>query len=284
MKKCSRCDSEKSIKDFYRDGPRYRSECIQCSKLYKKSFYENNKETILEDRKKYYKENKESIEKRKKKYREQNIEKVKAQERRSYWKHREANLARSKQYHEDRKANHLYKVECSDGHYYIGSTINSINHRKSGHFYDNTSLARHIKENALNKEDLKYSVVKEFQDPEEMKIAERELIKKSYNDPLLLNKRIPNRETVDVEKYPDRWCTKCRIEKPIEEFHYVKSRSTYYPSCKQCCAEKAKIWRASNKESIAKRQKKYYRENREFLLEYNKRYRARKKKLDKQKI
>ena len=248
-KKCSRCESEKSIEDFYRDGPRYRSECVQCSKLYRKNFYESNKEIILEDRKRYYKENKESIEKRKKKYREQNIEKVKAQEKRSYWRHREANLARSKQYREENRANHLYKAECPDGHYYIGSTTCGIEVRKRGHFSgrDDTSLAKHIQKNALDKEDLEYSVVREFENPEEMRVAERELIKKSFNDPFLLNEKLPLRRGINVEKYPERMCTKCRTEKPLSEFHYTTSRNTYYPSCKQCCAEWYKGYRERKK-------------------------------------
>ena len=272
MKKtCSKCKIEKEITEFGRDGKRHRSECKRCRSEYAKRVYEANKEAILEDRKRFYIENKERIEKRKKKYRKENIEKVKAQERRSYYRHREANLARSRQYVEDNKANHLYKVDCPGGYYYIGSTTNGIKHRRRSHFAvgDHTTLSKHIKENSLSKEDLKYSVVKEFQDPEEMRIAERELIRKSYTDPFLLNEIIPLRNDSDMSK---RFCTKCKIEKPVEGFHYLKSHNSYYSSCKQCKGAVGKEYREANKERVAKRRKEWYEANREKAAKYNKEY------------
>ena len=129
-----------------------------------------------------------------------------------------------------------------------------------------TALYKHIKENSLSKEDLKYSVVKEFQDPEEMRIAERELIRKSYTDPFLLNKAIPLRNGTDMSK---RFCSKCKIEKPAEEFGYIdKSHSSHQYQCKQCKAVMEKNWREANKEKVRMYNREYQEANKESLLKY----------------
>ena len=173
--------------------------------------------------------------------------------------------------HERPKANHLYKVDCPGGYYYIGSTTQGIEARRRGHFKlrkdaSGTALYKHIKENSLSKEDLKYSVVKEFQDPEEMRIAERELIRKSYTDPFLLNKAIPLRNGTDMSK---RFCSKCKIEKPAEEFGYIdKSHSSHQYQCKQCKAVMEKNWREANKEKVRMYNREYQEANKESLLKY----------------
>ena len=168
---------------------------------------------------------------------------------------------------EESKANHLYKVEFPGGYYYIGSTTVGISQRTKGHFskWDATTISRYIQKNALNREDLKYSVVKEFEDPEEMRIAERELIRKSYTDPFLLNELLPLRGDSDMEKGPKRFCTKCKIEKPIEEFNYWKCQNKYYPSCKKCLSASRKLYYEANKEELAKKSKEYYEANREEI-------------------
>lgn len=71
-------------------------------------------------------------------------------------------------------------------------------------------------------------------------------------------------------------CTKCKIEKPLTEFHKDKSRKDglrYY--CKACIAqynaEKSAI--PGNKEKIAKRAAKHYAENKEKIAKrHAKRY------------
>ena len=180
--------------------------------------------------------------------------------------------------HERPKANHLYKVECPSGYYYIGSTIVGIEQRRRCHIRakGSTTLSKHIKENSLSQEDLKYSVVKEFQDPEEMRIAERDLIRSCYADPFLLNKRIPLRTGTDMSK---RFCTKCKIEKPLEEFYYRRDKESYDSPCKQCTNTRLREYREANKEyyeankeEIAKQRREYREANKEKIAKYAKEY------------
>lgn len=193
------------------------------------------------------------------------------------WARQQSDTAKRRR--EEAKANHLYKVECPGGYYYIGSTTRSIEERRKTHSSENrTTLSKHIKENSLSKEDLKYSVVKEFQDPEEMRIAERDLIRSSYTDPFLLNEIIPLRGTLDMEKNPKRFCSKCKIEKPVEEFIEI-SPGQVSSSCKQCRNTMSREYREANKEKIAKQKKEYREANKEKIAKRNKaRYEANKEK------
>jgi len=178
--------------------------------------------------------------------------------------------ASNKRRYEEAKVNHLYKVECPYGYYYIGSTTLGIKVRMHGHWAAKKStLSKHIKENSLSKEDLKYSVVKEFKDPEEMRIAERELIKSCYTDPFLLNAIIPLRNDSDMSK---RFCSKCKIEKPIEEFYWCPSRNIYATGCKKCIYDQQKLYNQANKEKIAKQRKEYRECNKEHLAKKGKEY------------
>ena len=63
-----------------------------------------------------------------------------------------------------------------------------------------------------------------------------------------------------------RQCSKCKIWKPLSEFHKDKRVSDGYKSqCKTCCAEYLKTWRHKNKEKI----RLYRQQNREKKAEYD---------------
>jgi hypothetical protein len=83
-------------------------------------------------------------------------------------------------------------------------------------------------------------------------------------------------------------CTKCKVEKPLDEFNNCKlGKYGKKPSCKQCCNKAAEKYREKNKYEIKDRQKRfqdknkdrirakrkeYYKENRERLLDKSKKY------------
>ena len=113
MKVCKKCNIEKELDEFNKhkgskDG--YRGDCKSCRKKYlqenkdiikiKKSiWYENNKESILENKKKYREDNKDKV----KKYLEENIESIKNQRSIYYEKNKESILENNRKYREDNK-------------------------------------------------------------------------------------------------------------------------------------------------------------------------------------
>jgi hypothetical protein len=65
-------------------------------------------------------------------------------------------------------------------------------------------------------------------------------------------------------------CSKCKVEKPFEEFSKHKNRKDGLSSeCKNC----NKIYREENKEKIKEVSKKYFENNKKKLLELGKQYR-----------
>jgi hypothetical protein len=75
-------------------------------------------------------------------------------------------------------------------------------------------------------------------------------------------------------------CSKCKVEKPFEEFCKQKiQKDGFYPSCKSC---KKKHYE-ENKEKIAKGNKIYYEENKKIISEKSKKYRQNNKQILKEK-
>lgn len=68
-------------------------------------------------------------------------------------------------------------------------------------------------------------------------------------------------------------CSKCKENKPLEEFYkHASTKDGKRPDCKSCVAAKSKKYRAKNKQQIAKRKKKYQENHKEKIAEYQKSY------------
>jgi len=84
-------------------------------------------------------------------------------------------------------------------------------------------------------------------------------------------------------------CSKCKIEKDLDEFYYRKERNSYISVCKKCKCEKSKInWikrkeinpdydknryqtqKKNNPESINESSRKWYSNNKKYYKEYRK--------------
>jgi len=64
-------------------------------------------------------------------------------------------------------------------------------------------------------------------------------------------------------------CTKCGIEKELDEFHKQKSaKDGHRFDCKSCAAKSKAKWYAENKEKITKSKAKWYAENKEKRIDY----------------
>ena len=61
-------------------------------------------------------------------------------------------------------------------------------------------------------------------------------------------------------------CTKCKIEKPLSEFHRL--RNGFRPKCKTCRKELSKKYYENNREKELQRTKKRYQNNKEYFIEY----------------
>jgi exonuclease VII large subunit len=84
-------------------------------------------------------------------------------------------------------------------------------------------------------------------------------------------------------------CSKCKQEKPFEEFSKkASSKDGYRSHCKDCCKqyreqnkerilEQRKQYREQNKERILEQRKQHYEQNKERILERNKQYREQNK-------
>src|ERR1035437_1152483 len=127
MKRCSKCEIDKELSDFYKkksskDG--YRSECKECSKKYselnkeriikyRKSHYNEIKDTesYKEYRESWYKENKEMVSKRLKKYTTDNKNALSLQKKEYYKKNKEKILAQRKDQYKLLKENDVLLIE-----------------------------------------------------------------------------------------------------------------------------------------------------------------------------
>jgi 5-methylcytosine-specific restriction endonuclease McrA len=48
MKRCSKCEAEKPLEEFGRQGAKYRAFCKSCQRAYQRSYVAENRETVLE--------------------------------------------------------------------------------------------------------------------------------------------------------------------------------------------------------------------------------------------
>ena len=71
-------------------------------------------------------------------------------------------------------------------------------------------------------------------------------------------------------------CTKCNIEKTIDEYYKVGKKKNgdikYRSDCKSCQNQYNKQYHQDNKEHISKREKQYRQDNKERIIEYGKQY------------
>ena len=68
-------------------------------------------------------------------------------------------------------------------------------------------------------------------------------------------------------------CSKCLIEKSLNDFTYIKNNKKYESRCNKCVVEYNREYYLNNKEKIKKRSNQYYSENVEKVKETTKEYR-----------
>lgn len=61
-------------------------------------------------------------------------------------------------------------------------------------------------------------------------------------------------------------CSKCKKEKPLEDFSFRKDTFKYRSVCKMCIADQREQYYKKNSVTVLKQKKEYYRENKEEIL------------------
>ena len=156
----------------------------------------------------------------------------------------------------------IYKLQCSDGRFYIGSTINKLNvrfyHHKTASKHKNTPFYSHIQ--TIGWENVSIMLLEEFscKNKTELCRRENEIIEKQRENPMCLNKNKAMIEEHDKETY-------------MKEYHKV-----YNDTNKEYIAAQKKEYKLKNKEIIREKAREYYQKNKERISLQQKEYHARK--------
>jgi hypothetical protein len=183
---------------------------------------------------------------------------------------------------------YVYRLNCSDGYFYIGSTINSLRKRLTEH----KQCAKKFPERKLYKHLLKVGwhniglqsveeVLYTFRD--ELYEKEDEYIKKERTNPFCLNINAALNTEEETKEYREE--NRETINKKIAEYRKTndkhreynceyskKHRKELYEKNKEHELEMCKKYYDEHKEDILQRAKEWKGENKEYLQEYSKQY------------
>jgi len=157
----------------------------------------------------------------------------------------------------------IYKLQCSDGRFYIGSTINNLNtrlyHHKTASKNKLTPLYSHIQ--SIGWENVEIVLLENFncRNRTELRRRENEIIEREKENQLCLNKNKAIVEQKDKETY-------------TKEYH-----KSYNNNNKEYISAQRKEYRNNNKEAIREKAREYYQKNKERISIQQKEYHASKK-------
>lgn len=171
----------------------------------------------------------------------------------------------------------IYKLICSDGYYYYGSTIQSLKdrfqHHKGSSKKMTSKLYTHIRN--ISWENVKIECVEEVScnNRKELREVENKYILESKNDPLCLNtlraytpddeKRIMEKERQIRNKHHRKEVVHQYYETHKEEI--INRGKQYYNENKEQLQLQHKQYLEKNKEQVKIQRKNFYDENKERL-------------------
>jgi hypothetical protein len=171
----------------------------------------------------------------------------------------------------------IYKLQCADGHYYYGSTINELRVRLQGHKYASRKhpyrVYQHI--NAVGWNTVTIELIESYpcENRRELNRKESEYIASHKTDPLCLN-HIFSFITEEQKKDHKRQYTE-RNKEALAEYHrktrignpaVVEYQRQYRETHKEDLKEKKRQYHALNKEQAHARARAWYLQNREQIL------------------
>lgn len=148
----------------------------------------------------------------------------------------------------------IYRLQCNDGHYYIGSTtqklMRRLYHHKETSKKDNTIAYQHIKQ--LGWKNVEIQLIEDYPCDVKKDLNEREdyYIRQSKDDPLCLNEK---RAYVSTE------------EKKQQVIEYAKNH-------REDAIQRTKKYREEHQEEVLEKKREYREKNRKLLNEKQKEY------------
>lgn len=153
----------------------------------------------------------------------------------------------------------IYKLECEDGHYYYGSTINELRVRLGGHKKASTfrpyRVYQHINEIGWEKVKIVLVEAVPCTDRDELNRKENEYISSHKSDPFCLNNNLAVLTEDDRKDYKRRHTEAHKEE--LAEYH--RQKRTGNPEV----AEYQRQYREANKERLRDQKRQYYADHKE---------------------
>ena len=181
----------------------------------------------------------------------------------------------------------IYKLQCSDGYYYIGSTINKLEARFNNHIHDSKrfqkrQLYKHI--NTLGWNNVKISLIEAYpcNSKEELLLRETYYINIAHSkkDKLCLN---VNKALITLEQRKQNlkiYYNSNKEKIKIRQSNYIKTHrdklKEYFKQYNAKHSEKRNAYQKQyvidNKESVKKARQLQYQKNKEEADEYSKQW------------
>ena len=150
----------------------------------------------------------------------------------------------------------IYKLQCNDGYFYIGSTTSELRKRLREHKTNNsnTSVYNHI--NSIGWNNVKIILIENFEcnNRDELRMYENEYIQNNILDPLCLNTYNAYQSEEQRKNYCNEKAKNRYIEKREEILDYGKK---YRENNKNALREYQQQYREKNRERLSKRDKLY---------------------------
>lgn len=171
----------------------------------------------------------------------------------------------------------IYKLVCDDGHYYYGSTMQTMKDRLQNHKGSSKTMTSrlytHIQEIGWDKVRIECVEEVSCKNRKELRIIENKYITEHRNDKLCLNtlrSYTPEDEKKVMEK--ERQTRNKEHRKEVVHRYYedhkdeiLERGKQYYEENKQHLQTKHKEYLEKNKEQVNLQRKKFYEENKERL-------------------
>jgi len=175
----------------------------------------------------------------------------------------------------------IYKLVCNDGHYYYGSTINTLQHRLNRHRQSSKTEMNKLYTHttAVGWDAFRMDLIEEYPCTSRVELYTREdiYIKKSLHDPLCLNVLRAHMSIDDKVQY-----AKSKLEaanKRTKEYRaknrdeILKREAAYREANRALLSEKQKEYKKKHAEQVKLAQEQYRESHKEQYKEYFKAYR-----------